>query len=164
MSVSCDGLLLCTSSNEKSFKVFDVVSFDMINIVMDLDYVPVSCEWVSDPSRSAQALLACADETTPVIRIYDAHGTSSPLREIKLHSAPVCIIKANVKHSAVVSVDTKGFLQYWSTDDYEMPKNLGFKMYSSTDLYEFAKAKVVPQSVVSAQMVKNLRQCLPIDK
>jgi len=110
--------------------------------------VPVSCEWVSDPSRSAQALLACADETTPVIRIYDAHGTSSPLRELKLHSAPVCIIKANVKHSAVVSVDTKGFLQYWSTDDYEMPKNLGFKMYSSTDLYEFAKAKVVPQSVV----------------
>jgi peptidylprolyl isomerase domain and WD repeat-containing protein 1 len=147
MSVSVDGFMLCTSSNEKSIKVFDVMSFDMINMLMDLAYNPVSCEWVSDPSHAAQALIACADDASPLIRIYDAHGGVAPLKELKLHSHPVCIIKANVKHSAMVSVDTKGMIQYWSTDDYKLPENISFRMYSSTDLYEFAKAKVVPLSL-----------------
>ena len=131
MSISADGMLLCTSSEEKSIKIFDVISFgacvpspaalstslvfalrcvglsrgpsdalglglglglashegrgmpnptsyrgtsdlrrcrvvpsaaDMINMVMNMDYIPVSCEWINDPSRAAQALIAwCAD-------------------------------------------------------------------------------------------------------
>ena len=73
--MSADGMLLCTTSDEKSLKVFDIMSFgmslrgvlydvhwrcvtDMINMVMNLAYVPISCEWVSDPSRAAKALIA----------------------------------------------------------------------------------------------------------
>lgn len=48
-------------------------------------------------------------------------------------------IQSVPKKNACVSVDKKGFIQYWSTEDYELPKNIAFKMYSNTDLYEFAK-------------------------
>ena len=92
-------------------------------------------------------MVCSADKSSPKIRIYDAHGTGVPIKELKIHSHPVTIIKANLRYSSCISVDTKGFLQYWSTEDYDLPDTIDFKMYSSTDLYEFAKTKQVPYSL-----------------
>lgn len=40
-----DGSLLCTISDDKSLKVFEVVSFDLMNM-LQFDYTPGHCEWV----------------------------------------------------------------------------------------------------------------------
>ena len=40
-----DGTLLCSISLDKSLKVFDVINFDMINMIR-LDYVPLACSFI----------------------------------------------------------------------------------------------------------------------
>ena len=46
MTVNCNGTLMITVSEDKHGKVFDVVNFDMINILA-LDFVPQCAAWVS---------------------------------------------------------------------------------------------------------------------
>lgn len=46
------------------------------------------------PQRASLVPNVCsADQNSPKIRIYDAHGTGVPQKELKLHSHPVYIIK-----------------------------------------------------------------------
>jgi WD40 repeat protein len=45
MSVNYNGTLLATASRDKTIKIFDVASFDMIKII-SLDYVPSCCAWI----------------------------------------------------------------------------------------------------------------------
>lgn len=45
MSGNWDGSLLCTISDDKSLKVFEVVSFDLMNM-LQFDYTPGHCEWI----------------------------------------------------------------------------------------------------------------------
>ena len=45
MQISPDGAMAATVSQEKTCKVFDVVNFDMINM-LKLDFVPVCCGWI----------------------------------------------------------------------------------------------------------------------
>eukprot|EP00656_Telonema_subtile_P016642 TRINITY_DN1880_c0_g1_i1.p1 TRINITY_DN1880_c0_g1~~TRINITY_DN1880_c0_g1_i1.p1 ORF type:complete len:626 (-),score=216.45 TRINITY_DN1880_c0_g1_i1:214-2091(-) len=143
MALSADGDWLATASFDKSVKVFDVVNFDMVNII-ELDFVPSSIAFLSD-SRSARMELAVADSTSSVIRVFDANSAGAePLSTVELHSAPVALISVNHKANVAVSVDKRGLMHYWSTRDHKLPSGLGFSMYSQTDLYEFAKAKVVP--------------------
>lgn len=56
IAVNCMGTLLASISNDQSLKVFDVVNFDMINM-MKLDYVPRTLEWIH---RSGDAVTALA--------------------------------------------------------------------------------------------------------
>jgi peptidylprolyl isomerase domain and WD repeat-containing protein 1 len=42
MADNFSGTLLCTISVDKSLKVFDVINFDMINMIR-LDFVPLAC-------------------------------------------------------------------------------------------------------------------------
>ena len=43
--ISPDGSMAATVSQEKTCKVFDVVNFDMINM-LKLEFVPVCCGWI----------------------------------------------------------------------------------------------------------------------
>ncbi|EDO37228.1 predicted protein, partial [Nematostella vectensis] len=45
ISASADGQLLCSVASDKSMKVFDVINFDMINM-LKLNHAPGQCEWV----------------------------------------------------------------------------------------------------------------------
>jgi peptidylprolyl isomerase domain and WD repeat-containing protein 1 len=45
MSDNFNGSLLCTISLDKSLKVFDVINFDMINMIK-LDFVPLACSFI----------------------------------------------------------------------------------------------------------------------
>jgi peptidylprolyl isomerase domain and WD repeat-containing protein 1 len=45
MDSNFNGTYLCTASNDKSLKIFDVVNFDMINM-MKLDYVPLTSTFI----------------------------------------------------------------------------------------------------------------------
>ncbi|KAL1921120.1 uncharacterized protein VTP21DRAFT_10836 [Calcarisporiella thermophila] len=147
ITVSDNGQLLATISVDKSLKVFDIINFDMINMIK-LDYVPQTVCWIYQPGQ-AQALIACSDQESSTIRIYDGRADGQALHEItKLHSAPVHIIEFNARFNTVVSADTSGMVEYWQpVEPFDLPKQVNFEYKSETDLYEFKKCKATPTSI-----------------
>ncbi|KAJ3279033.1 Peptidyl-prolyl cis-trans isomerase cyp15 [Borealophlyctis nickersoniae] len=150
IDVSNDGTLLATAGADKGLKIFDVVDFDMINMIK-LTYLPNAVCWMYQKGQ-AQALLACSDRESSAIHLYDGRGGVEPLRTItSLHSAPAIIVKYNSLANVVVSVDRGGMVEYWQPDaDAEEgfvlpnPPAVDWEFKSDTDLYEFKKAKTVP--------------------
>lgn len=49
------GTLLSTASIDKSAKIFDVVNFDMINIIK-LNFTPSCIEWIDSPGDAIATL------------------------------------------------------------------------------------------------------------
>ncbi|CAD7077732.1 unnamed protein product [Hermetia illucens] len=145
LSTNSNGTLLCTASADKSMKIFDVINFDMINMIK-LDFVPGCAEWIHSPGDAISAL-AVADKNSPKIYIYDGQGTNTPLHVLeKLHTTPVLAMKYNVTFDIVLSVDRVGILEYWmgARNDYKFPsKIVSFESKLDTDLYEFAKQKTI---------------------
>ncbi|KAJ7675792.1 hypothetical protein DFH06DRAFT_1266388 [Mycena polygramma] len=149
VSASADGELFATVSVDGSAKVFDVVNFDMINIIT-LGYTPHCCCWVHRRGQ-AQGLLAISDAATGVIRLYDGRGGDTPLETIEnLHRFPVHVMTYSDRYDTVISADEGGFMEYWQpTEPFERPKNVnGLWSYKSeTDLYEFKKSKSTPTCI-----------------
>ncbi|KAI8053441.1 hypothetical protein BDF22DRAFT_725943 [Syncephalis plumigaleata] len=146
-SVSVDGTLFASTAVDKAIKVFDVVNFDMINII-NIDYVPGSICWIHRRGQ-AQALLACADRDSNTIYVYDGRGDGKPLYTLtQLHGTTVCTMKYNPVYDCVVSADIGGMIEYWhpSTSN-ELPNTVDFEYKSATDLYEFKKCKSYPTSI-----------------
>ncbi|KAK9763570.1 Peptidyl-prolyl cis-trans isomerase cyp15 [Basidiobolus ranarum] len=147
VSISADGLLFATISVDKSLKVFDVINFDMINMIK-LDYIPGCVCWMHKRGQ-AQALLSCADQNSNKIYVYDGRGANKALSVItSVHANPATIMKYNERYDCVVSSDNAGFVEYWSPEaPHDLPKSLDFQYKSETDLYEFKKSKTVPTSI-----------------
>ncbi|KAJ7784527.1 hypothetical protein B0H16DRAFT_1492864, partial [Mycena metata] len=149
VSGSADGQLFATVSEDGTAKVFDVVNFDMINIIK-LGYTPHSCCWVHRRGQ-AQGLLAVSDVATGVIRLYDGRGGDTPLEKIEnLHRFPVHVMTYSDRYDTVISADEGGFVEYWQpTEPFEPPKNIaGLWSYKSeTDLYEFKKSRSTPTCI-----------------
>ncbi len=55
MDSNFNGTYLCTISNDKSLKIFDVVNFDMINM-MKLDFSPLTCTFIHSERDPISAL------------------------------------------------------------------------------------------------------------
>lgn len=49
------GTFLCSASEDKSVKIFDVINFDMINIIK-LDFMPLTTCWIAAPGEAIQSL------------------------------------------------------------------------------------------------------------
>lgn len=149
VSASADGQLFASVAEDGTAKVFDVINFDMINM-LKLGFEPHACCWVHKRGE-AQGLLAVSEKSTGVIRLYDGRGNGEPLETIdKLHRAPVHVIAYNDRYDTVISADENGFLEYWKpTEPFELPKNVpGLWSYkNTTDLYEFKKAKSIPTCI-----------------
>lgn len=145
MAVSSNGELCCSVADDKSLKVFDIVNFDMINM-MKLEYVPHCCGWVF-AAGDAIAALAVAEHDGSKIFIYDGRGSSEPLKTVeKMHMVQVEIIRYNPVYEVVVTADKSGMVEYWTgpKGGYKFPKNVLWQYKTDTDLYEFAKNKTVP--------------------
>lgn len=83
LQVSPDGLLAATISSDKSAKIFDVVSFDMM-AMLRLPFTPSAVEWVFKKGE-AQARLAVADADSAQVHIYDARsGSNDPIKSMKV--------------------------------------------------------------------------------
>ncbi|XP_043225175.1 peptidylprolyl isomerase domain and WD repeat-containing protein 1-like isoform X2 [Amphibalanus amphitrite] len=148
MAASGTGALLCTISADKSVKIFDVINFDMINM-MKLPYVPRCCQWVH-AAGDALAALAISEADSPQIHVYDGRAGSEPLHTFaKLHTKPVVLIQYNVPFHAAVSADEAGMIEYWTgpKHDYQYPRNVRFESKLDTDLFEFARRKTVPRAL-----------------
>ncbi|KAI0769008.1 peptidyl-prolyl cis-trans isomerase [Trametes elegans] len=149
VSASADGQLFASVAEDGSVKVFDVVNFDIINM-LKLDYIPNACCWVHKRGQ-ALGVLAVSERKTGTIRLYDGRGDGKPLETIaKLHRFPVHIMTYSDRYDCVISADEGGFIEYWQPlEPFELPKNVhGLWSYKSeTDLYEFKKAKSTPTCI-----------------
>lgn len=149
-SVSCsqDGRSFATVGVDKTVKLFDVVTFDLL-AVLQLAFVPRCVCWVHKKGSSLPILAVSDSEAKPSIRIYDGRGESQePIHTITgLHRSPVSLMAYNDHYDCVISVDEGGMVEYWQPGGaYEKPENV-FKYKSSTNLFEFKKAKSVPVSL-----------------
>ncbi|CAO1602026.1 Peptidyl-prolyl cis-trans isomerase cyp15 [Xanthoria calcicola] len=148
VSVSQDGRSYATAGADKTIKIFDVITFDLLAIIQ-LPSVPRSICYVHRRGASIP-LLAVSEDIGHAISIYDGRGeTQSPLHTISsLHRSTVTAMAYNNEHGCTISVDESGMVEYWSPETaYEKPKNV-WEYKSSTDLFAFKKAKSAPASVV----------------
>ncbi|KAI0320530.1 peptidyl-prolyl cis-trans isomerase [Amylostereum chailletii] len=149
VSASADGQLFASISDDGNAKVFDVVNFDMINMVK-LGYTPLACCWVHQ-SGQAQGILAVSEQGASTIRLYDARGDGKPLETItNLHRFPVHLMTYSDRYNCVISADESGFVEYWQpVDPFELPKNVRglWSFKTQTDLFEFKKSKSTPTCI-----------------
>ncbi|KAK7469279.1 Peptidyl-prolyl cis-trans isomerase cyp15 [Stygiomarasmius scandens] len=149
VSASADGQLFASVSEDGTAKVFDVVNFDMINIIK-LGYTPHACCWVHKRGQ-AQGLLAVSDAASGTIRLYDGRGTDTPLETVEsLHRFPVHLMTYSDRYETVISADEGGFVEFWQpTEPFTLPKNVPglWSFKSETDLYEFKKSKSTPTCI-----------------
>lgn len=107
LAVSSDGSLCASISTDRTVKVFDVSTFDMIAMIK-LPYLPGCLEWLFKRGDS-QARLAISDAGAPPIYIYDVRSPGTdPVGEVTLHMAPVTAMRYNPLHDSVISTDAKG--------------------------------------------------------
>ncbi|KAF8133869.1 hypothetical protein EV363DRAFT_1430397 [Boletus edulis] len=141
VSVSADGQLFASISEDGSAKVFDVVNFDMINM-LKLGFVPHACCWVHKRGQ-AQGLLAISEQSS--------EATRKPLVSVeKLHRSPVHLMTYSDRYDTVISADESGFVEFWQPiEPFELPRNIPdmWSFKSATDLYEFKKAKSIPTCI-----------------
>ena len=154
VSVSQDGRSYATAGADKTIKIFDVVTFDLLSI-LNVDFVPRAICWVHRRGSSLP-LLAVSDEASNKIVIYDGRGESqSPIHTVeKLHRSPVRTIAYNNDFDCAISADDNGMIEYWRPGgSYEKPDNV-FNLKSSTDLFAFKKSKSLPTSITISPSAK----------
>uniref|UniRef100_UPI00358DE951 peptidylprolyl isomerase domain and WD repeat-containing protein 1-like n=1 Tax=Myxine glutinosa TaxID=7769 RepID=UPI00358DE951 len=148
VATSSEGALFCSIGDDKAMKIFDVVNFDMINMIK-LGYHPGCCEWIYSPGEAICAV-ACSEKTSGQIFVYDGRGSNQPINKLdKVHSHPLSLIRFNPIFKVVVSADRTGMLEYWTgpLHDFRFPGNVSWKYKTDTDLYEFARHKTYPSGL-----------------
>jgi len=165
LSVSSNGQLMCTVSEDKAMKIFDVINFDMINMIK-LGYVASLSEWVFSAASLISAV-AVVEKDDSVIFIYDGKGSSVPLHKIdNLHSSSVTCIKYCPDLKFAISTDKDGMIEYWSgqENEYNFPKKeVNFKLKSETSLYKLAQLKTYVVSLGVSEVSKKFA-CMTKDK
>ncbi|CAN9217852.1 unnamed protein product [Alternaria alternata] len=147
VNVSADGRSFATAGADKTIKIFDVVTFDLL-AMLTVEYTPRAVCWLHGRGASFPQL-AVSSEENGWIRIYDGRGENpEPLQTLKsVHRASVSIMAYNNEFDCVVSVDQGGMVEYWRPNgNYEKPDNV-WSLKSSTNLFEFKKSKCVPSSL-----------------
>uniref|UniRef100_A0A8C1BTT9 peptidylprolyl isomerase n=1 Tax=Cyprinus carpio carpio TaxID=630221 RepID=A0A8C1BTT9_CYPCA len=157
ISVSAEGALFCSVGDDQAMKVFDVVNFDMINM-LKLGFHPGQCEWIYNPG-DAISTVACSEKSTGKIFVYDGRGSNQPLHTFeKMHTAPLSQIRLNPRYRVIVSADKTGMLEYWTglPSEFKFPRQVEWQFKTDTDLYEFAKCRTYPTSLAFSQDGKKM--------
>ncbi|KAJ3366979.1 hypothetical protein GGF32_000040 [Allomyces javanicus] len=147
MSINSQGTLLATISPTKELKIFDIVNFDMINM-LSLDFVPATVAWTFQPGQPL-TMVAVSDADSGSIFLFDAQSAETkPLHTVTLHRDPVVVMKYNERYDCVVSIDATGMIEYWSpSPPFDVPSSVTWSFKSDTDLYEYRKLKAAPSSL-----------------
>ncbi|KAJ5167614.1 Peptidyl-prolyl cis-trans isomerase cyp15 [Penicillium canariense] len=148
VNVSADGRSFATAGVDKTVKIFDVITFDLL-AMYTLEFVPRCVCWVHRRGASLP-LLAVTDESSNTFQVFDGRGENSqPLHTVKsVHRTPVVSMAFNNAFDCVISADESGMIEYWRAGDgsFEKPDNV-FELKSSTNLFAFKKAKSTPTAI-----------------
>ncbi|ESZ96252.1 putative Peptidyl-prolyl cis-trans isomerase cyp15 [Sclerotinia borealis F-4128] len=147
VSISADGRSFATAGVDKTIKIFDVMTFDLLSM-LTLEFTPKCVCWIHRRGASLP-LLAVSDEVNHTIRIYDGRGENQEsIHTITgLHRSVVSLMAFNDAYDCVISADENGMIEYWRPGgNYEKPDNV-FEYKTSTNLFEFKKAKSTPTSL-----------------
>lgn len=141
--VSANGSLCASVSQDKTVKVFDVATFDMIGMIK-MEFSPGCACWGFKGTRGKEYLVV-AEKDGPGIHLYDVRDPTegaSQSRPLSFHSSPVVAMAYNEVHDCIISIDAKGVIEYWSPSARELLKDgLAFDSKFKTDLYALVKAK-----------------------
>ncbi|KAL5962857.1 Peptidylprolyl isomerase domain and WD repeat-containing protein 1 [Taenia solium] len=168
LAVSCDGELACTVGDDKTAKIFDIINFDMISM-MKLGFVPRECCFVYT-AKDGCAAVAITDRDTSTIHIYDARTKDTLLKKLdNLHAGSVIAIAFCPALETVVSADTEGMLEFWSTprhgfDAVQRPAALHWTSKMDTDLYCLLKDKTHAISLAFSPDDGRLLACFGADR
>ncbi len=139
LAVSDCGFYCCSASADKSLKMYDVINFDMINLI-NLKYVPTCCEWVHERKARRGAVVAVG-RATGEINLYKVTSSGEALRTFRPHAAAVTAMRFNPRLGAVVSVCARGMIEYWSPETLKHPVGVKWKYKTDTDLFDLVKFK-----------------------
>ncbi|KAL5710704.1 peptidylprolyl isomerase [Ranunculus cassubicifolius] len=147
LAVSVDGLLCATISTDHSVKIYDVVNYDIM-VMIRLPYIPGTIEGVYQQGN-VKAKLAISDRDSAAVHIYDARsGSNDPIISREIHMSPIKVMKYNHALNTVVSVDSKGMIEYWCPATLRFPEEgVNFRLMSETDLFEIAKCKTTASAI-----------------
>ncbi|KAF0696844.1 Aste57867_12424 [Aphanomyces stellatus] len=150
LAVSPDGLRLATTSLDGTIKFFDILGFDMVNM-LTLGFTPSTCCWAYEKGHVVPKIVV-AEKDSSILRVYHADETQdAALLETldKLHTVPVTVLGYNAVANCMISGDEKGILEYWSPDTYILPTDgtVKFKSKISTDLFELLKHRTYATAI-----------------
>ena len=142
--LSKDDQRLLTASTDKTVKLFEVAQFDMAGMI-DLGFVPAYAAWLGTHEK-----IVVSEVKTSQLYVYDTDG-DDPSKVLtvldRIHMHPVTHMALVQDAGVMISVDTKGLIEYWSNDDYQFISNqnskfVNFRMKSETSLFELAKSRM----------------------
>lgn len=143
LAVTSSGSELASiSRKDKSVKIFDIINFDMINMIT-LDFEPRCVEWLDASASGVGEDLVISDSSSPVIYTFNARQvTNKPKRVLNgIHSNIVCRIRLNPIHKIMISADVKGEVRYWRTVEGNFklaePPYVQFRQKEDTNLDQF---------------------------
>eukprot|EP01028_Stygiella_incarcerata_P008478 TRINITY_DN368_c4_g1_i1.p1 TRINITY_DN368_c4_g1~~TRINITY_DN368_c4_g1_i1.p1 ORF type:complete len:692 (+),score=228.01 TRINITY_DN368_c4_g1_i1:105-2180(+) len=173
VDVSCtpSGRVLGTVGDDATLKIFDVVTFDMVNVI-DLGFLPSSvCLYEDNEGEGTFALVA--DAQSFKVHRFDVYSSGSyekkplqfqsedeatqdandkeekleensirSLESYKIHHDAVLFMRFHVKSQQVLSVDRSGQMEIWNAKTGKCVSKLDFP-----DLFEFQKTKSYPLSL-----------------
>ena len=154
--VSPDSRRLVTSAADRMLKFFDIQSFDMTNMVLTETnnasgegFMPSNCCWLVEGTSRVYSRVAVSDENSGVVRIYRAEESGNVFVAVTVHVSPVLCLALVPSKCFVISADTRGIIEYWDTESFELPgrRSVAFERKTDTDLYELCKARTRPESL-----------------
>jgi len=139
IATTVDGELCAVSGEDKDVAIFNVSSFDMMCRIT-LPFSPGQIEWVHH-TRKSVSLLAATSRDNGEIKIFTPMQMKNELARntIQVHRSPVMILRYNHGFDCCISVDVKGFVEYWNPDDGALPSCVQFKSKFQTDTIDFWK-------------------------
>ena len=175
LAVSVDGLRLASIGDDAALKYYDVLNFDMMDIVK-LSFQPAAAAWMYRRG-AVRPMLAVSDRFSSSVSLFHGDRPSDPPLAVlsNLHAAPVLSLAFHERAGAAISIDAKGVIEYWNADPDAVtcattggggdgssgdvvplggPLPHGshvfspkFRFKSETDLFDIAKARACPLGI-----------------
>ncbi|KAI0979187.1 hypothetical protein GJ496_006522 [Pomphorhynchus laevis] len=138
MKLNKDGKLLASLSKEdRSIKIFHVLSFDMICMIK-LEYAPCCLAFTSNE------FLVTSDSNSNTLYVYDTDSFKLLYSNYSLHKSTVKVMAGHPK-SGIITIDESGFIElsevsYLSFNAIDTTK-VAFKSKLDTDLFALLDRK-----------------------
>ncbi|OAF68503.1 hypothetical protein A3Q56_03627 [Intoshia linei] len=146
MCADKNGDYFASISDDKTLKIFDVVNFDMINMIKFL-YVPVTCVWCYG-SQHTYKRIAVVKANSHIISIYDGLGDGSVVVEYnRVHRDNITILKYAYDKDIFISTDKIGMLEIWNSTDIMKSPHICWTSKMDTDLYRYFNKKTTIKSI-----------------